>query len=279
MYLNVLYILICYHGDTRHNPIGIYLPRPTAIINVIRNNELLRWLSTPWWVGFPSIDVRAALDIVEIVSTTHFNSVRNKCKRTNVIHLSSGGCLPELVCGCREVGRTIHVRVGVLNRGEISPMGEILGIQGGNESVWKLLSFQNWWHKMVPLVYFWWISFSHSNTMPFNSRLAVIEINRYQWCHHIAILRYVRLGKGGNNSLVVAKVGKLEKKGKNRCVKGCRIPVLMAVLPRKLTHHAVLPYYHNLLPQPTTTTYYHNPLPIQYNYSPTQCWFFISALL
>ena len=25
--------------------------------------------------------------------------------------------------------------VGVLNRGEISPMGEILGIQGGNESV------------------------------------------------------------------------------------------------------------------------------------------------
>ena len=24
---------------------------------------------------------------------------------------------------------------GVLNRGEISPMGEILGIQGGNESV------------------------------------------------------------------------------------------------------------------------------------------------
>ena len=33
---------------------------------------------------------------------------------------------------------------GVLNRGEISPMGEILEIQGGNESVWKLLSFQNW---------------------------------------------------------------------------------------------------------------------------------------
>ena len=26
-------------------------------------------------------------------------------------------------------------RSGVLNRGEISPMGEILGIQGGNESV------------------------------------------------------------------------------------------------------------------------------------------------
>ena len=32
----------------------------------------------------------------------------------------------------------------IRNRGEISPMGEILGIQGGNESVWKLLSFQNW---------------------------------------------------------------------------------------------------------------------------------------
>ena len=27
---------------------------------------------------------------------------------------------------------------------------------------------------------------------------------------HIAILRYVGLGKGGNNSLVVAKVGKSE---------------------------------------------------------------------
>ena len=81
-------------------------------------------------------------------------------------------------------------------------MGEILGIQGGIESVWKLVSFQNWWHKMVPLVYFWRIYFSHSNTMPFNSRLAVIEINRCQWCHHIAILRYVGLGKGGNNSLV-----------------------------------------------------------------------------
>ena len=26
-------------------------------------------------------------------------------------------------------------RAGVLNRGEISPMAEILGIQGGNESV------------------------------------------------------------------------------------------------------------------------------------------------
>ena len=26
-------------------------------------------------------------------------------------------------------------KAGVLNRGEISPMGEILGIQGGNESV------------------------------------------------------------------------------------------------------------------------------------------------
>ena len=26
-------------------------------------------------------------------------------------------------------------RAGVINRGEISPMGEILGIQGGNESV------------------------------------------------------------------------------------------------------------------------------------------------
>ena len=46
--------------------------------------------------------------------------------------------------------------------------------------------------------------------MPFNSRLAVIEINRCQCCRHIAILRYVGLGKGGNNSLVVAKVGKLE---------------------------------------------------------------------
>ena len=28
-----------------------------------------------------------------------------------------------------------YSRAGVLNRGEISPMGEILGIQGGNESV------------------------------------------------------------------------------------------------------------------------------------------------
>ena len=44
--------------------------------------------------------------------------------------------------------------------------------------------------------------------MPFNSRLAVIEINII--CHYIAILRYVGLGKGGNNSLVVAKVGELE---------------------------------------------------------------------
>ena len=28
-----------------------------------------------------------------------------------------------------------HTIAGVLNRGEISPLGEILGIQGGNESV------------------------------------------------------------------------------------------------------------------------------------------------
>ena len=106
-----------------------------------------------------------------------------------------------------------YSRAGVLNRGEISPMGEILGIQGGNESVWKLLSFQNWWHKMVPLVYFWRINFSHSNTMPFNSRLAVIEINRCQWCHHIAILRYVGLGKGGNNKFGSGQSGKIGVKG------------------------------------------------------------------
>ena len=88
-------------------------------------------------------------------------------------------------------------RSGVLNRGEISPMGEILGIQGGTESVWKLLSFQNWWHKMVPLLYFWRIYFSHSNTMPFNSRLAVIEINRCQWCHHYCHLKVCWAGEGG----------------------------------------------------------------------------------
>ena len=33
-----------------------------------------------------------------------------------------------------EIGKESS-RSGVLNRGEISPMGEILGIQGGNESV------------------------------------------------------------------------------------------------------------------------------------------------
>ena len=46
--------------------------------------------------------------------------------------------------------------------------------------------------------------------MPFNSRLAVIEISMPMMSLYIAILRYVGLGKGGNNSLVVAKVGKLE---------------------------------------------------------------------
>ena len=36
------------------------------------------------------------------------------------------------------------------------------------------------------------------------------EMRAFENCHHIAILMYVGLGKGGNNSLVVAKVGKLE---------------------------------------------------------------------
>ena len=90
-------------------------------------------------------------------------------------------------------------RPGVLNRGEISPMGEILRIQGGNESVWKLLSFQNWWHKMVPLLYFWRIYFSHSNTrsMPFNSRLAVIEINRCHMMSSSCQLKVCWAGEGG----------------------------------------------------------------------------------
>ena len=136
-------------------------------------------------------------------------SVNSLLARNSTIHMG------PLRAGCRILkggggGGQLRSTPGVLNRGEISPMGEILGIQRGKESVWKLLSFQNWWHKMVPLVYFWRINFSHSNTMPFNSRLAVIEINRCQWCHHIVILRYVGLGKGGNNSLVVAKVGQLE---------------------------------------------------------------------
>ena len=33
------------------------------------------------------------------------------------------------------IHNTLVSIAGVLNRGEISPMGEILGIQGGNESV------------------------------------------------------------------------------------------------------------------------------------------------
>ena len=93
------------------------------------------------------------------------------------------------------------------------PQGFLTGWNGGNignsGGKWERLKIVVF-SKMVPLVYFWRINFSHSNTMPFNSRLAVIEINPCQWCHHIAILRYVGLGKGGNNSLVVAKVGKLE---------------------------------------------------------------------
>ena len=37
--------------------------------------------------------------------------------------------------GEEETDEVYSYRTGVLNRGEISHMGEILGIQGGNESV------------------------------------------------------------------------------------------------------------------------------------------------
>ena len=53
--------------------------------------------------------------------------------------LTNFKCIMSTKSKFREITGQIcpeHVpRDGVLNRGEISPMGEILGIQGGNESV------------------------------------------------------------------------------------------------------------------------------------------------
>ena len=43
--------------------------------------------------------------------------------------------LPHLKSTRNIVRIAARYRAGVLNRAEISPMGEILGIQGGNESV------------------------------------------------------------------------------------------------------------------------------------------------
>ena len=48
------------------------------------------------------------------------------------------GCIAEsnsLFTQILAISKRLDSRAGVLNRGEISPMGEILGIQGGNESV------------------------------------------------------------------------------------------------------------------------------------------------